>query len=444
VNHNLRATLLTLRELLFTTGPFVLLAALLLAGAYHWLQPNPPRTVVLATGVAQGAYAEFGKRYAAHLAQHGFTVELRATQGAAENLALLQAPDSGVDIAFVQGGTRQRAAGADSADDADGLVSLGSMFHEPVWLFYRSASAQRLAKTPTLSRLAQLAGGTLNVGAPGSGVPPLVQALLEANHIAPGAITLQQLPTTPAVVDLLAGKIDALVLASAPESLMVQMLLQTPGIQLFDFAQAEAYSRRFAFLSPVLLPRGVVDLSRDLPASDVRLVAPTATLVARDSLHPALAQLLVQAAQQQHGGASWFQRKGDFPNANGTEWPLAPVAQRFYRNGMPWLQRYLPFWLANLADRMWLALLAIVAVLIPLARVLPPVYDFRIRRRVFRWYAELRAVEDAQGQRPNAELLADLATLEDHVGRVTVPLSYADELYALRGHIDMVRQRLAA
>jgi hypothetical protein len=272
----------------------------------------------------------------------------------------------------------------------------------------------------------------------------LVQALLDANHIGPGAITLQQLPTTPAVVDLLAGRIDALVLASAPESLMVQMLLQTPGIQLFDFAQAEAYSRRFAFLSPVLLPRGVVDLSRDLPATDVRLVAPTATLVARDSLHPALVQLLVQAAQQQHGGAGWFQRKGDFPNANGTEWPLAPEAQRFYRNGMPWLQRYLPFWLANLADRMWLALLAIVAVLIPLARVLPPVYAFRIRRRVFRWYAELRAVEDAQGQRPNAELLAELATLEDHVGRVTVPLSYADELYALRSHIDLVRQRLAA
>ena len=444
----LHPTLLTLRELLLTTGPFVMLAALLLAGAYHWLQPNPPRTVVLATGVAQGAYAEFGKRYADHLARHGFTVELRATQGAAENLALLQAPDSGVDIAFVQGGTRQRApgsaAGNDVADDPDGLVSLGSMFHEPVWLFYRSASAQRLAKTPTLTRLAQLAGGTLNVGAPGSGAPPLVQALLDANHIAPGTITLQQLPTTPAVVDLLAGKIDALVLASAPESLMVQMLLQTPGIQLFDFAQAEAYSRRFAFLSPVLLPRGVVDLSRDLPATDVRLVAPTAALVAREGLHPALVQLLVQAAQQQHGGAGWFQRKGDFPNANGTEWPLAPEAQRFYRNGMPWLQRYLPFWLANLADRMWLALLAIVAVLIPLARVLPPVYEFRIRRRVFRWYAQLRAVEEAQGQRPSAELLAELATLEGHVGRITVPLSYADELYALRGHIDMVRQRLSA
>ena len=439
----LQTTLLTLRELLFTAGPFALLAAGLLWGAYHLLQPTPPRTVVLATGVAQGAYDSFGKRYAELLARHGITVQLRNTQGSAENLALLQQPGSGVDIAFVQGGTWQKPAG-DAADADPGLQSLGRMFHEPVWLFYRTDSARRLAKAPQITRLAQLAGGTLNVGAPGSGVPPLMQAMLDANRIAPGAITLQQQPTTPAVVDLLAGKIDALALASAPESLMVQMLLQTPGIALFDVAQAEAYSRRFPVLTPVLLPRGVADLSRDLPPADVRLLAPTAALVAREGLHPALVQLFVQAAQQVHGGAGWFQRKGDFPNAADSEWPIAPEAQRFYRSGPPWLQRFLPFWVAHLADRMWLALLAIVAVLIPLARVLPPLYEFRIRRRVFRWYAQLRAVDEAVGQRPADELRAELAEIEAHLGRVTVPLSYADELYSLRGHIDMVRQRVNA
>ena len=437
----LQTTLLTLRELLFTAGPFALLAAGLLWGAYHLLQPTPPRTVVLATGVAQGAYDSFGKRYAELLARHGITVQLRNTQGSAENLALLQQPGSGVDIAFVQGGTWQKPAG-DAADADPGLQSLGRMFHEPVWLFYRTDSARRLAKTAQITRLAQLAGGTLNVGAAGSGVPPLMQAMLDANRIAPGAITLQQQPTTPAVVDLLAGRIDALALASAPESLMVQMLLQTPGIALFDVAQAEAYSRRFPVLTPVLLPRGVADLSRDLPPADVRLLAPTAALLARDGLHPALVQLFVQAAQQVHGGAGWFQRKGDFPNAGDSEWPIAPEAQRFYSSGPPWLQRFLPFWVANLADRMWLALLAIVAVLIPLARVLPPVYEFRIRRRVFRWYAQLRAVDEAVGQRPAADLLAELADIETRVGQVTVPLSYADELYSLRGHIDMVRQRV--
>jgi len=215
----LQTTLLTLRDLLLTAGPFALLAAGLLWGACHFLQPNPPRTVVLATTVPQSACAAIGKRHAEQLAHHGISVQLRATQGSAENLALLQQPDSGVDLAFVQGGTWQKPAGeaADRADADTGLQSLGRMFHAPIWLFYRTDSARRLARAPQITRLAQLAGGTLNVGAPGSGVPPLMQAMLDANRIAPGAITLQQQPTTPAVVDLLAGKIDALVLALAPE-----------------------------------------------------------------------------------------------------------------------------------------------------------------------------------------------------------------------------------
>ena len=440
----LQNSLLTLRDLALTAGPFVLLALGLLVAAYLVLQPTPPRRVVLATGVDQGAYAEFGKRYADLLQQHGIQVVLRPTQGAADNLALLRDPGSGVDLAFVQGGADAQQEGADAGPSDAGLVSLGSLFYEPVWLFYREAAALRLVKAPQINSLSQLVGARLNIGAPGSGAPPLLRLLLAANSIAPDAITLLQQPTTPAVVDLLEGRIDALALASAPESLMVQMLLQTPGIQLFNFAQAEAYSRRFAFISPVLLPRGVVDLARDRPPADVRLVAPTATLLARDSLHPALLQLFVQAALQVHGGAGWFQRKGDFPNAANIERPLAAEAQRLYRNGVPWLQRYLPFWLANLADRMWVVLLAIVAVLIPLARVLPPLYEFRIRSRVFRWYAQLRAVESALGQRPSALLLAELDQIEAHVGQISMPLSYTDELYALRGHIQMVRRRLQA
>ena len=444
----LRQSLLSLRDLALTVGPFVLLAALLLGLAYWALQPNPPRRVVLATGVAQGAYAEFGQRYADKLKAHGIEVVLRPTAGAAENLALLRDPASGVDLAFVQGGVDLgQAAAADGGDGSpsdDGLVSLGSVFHEPVWLFYRQDTARRRLGRPLLTALPQLAGWRVNVGAPGSGVPPLMQQLLAANGIAPEAITLQQLPITPAVVDLLAGRIDALVLASAPESRMVQMLLQTPGIALLDFAQAEAYARRFAFISPVLLPRGVVDLARDLPPADMRLVAPTAMLLARGQLHPALVQLFVQAAQQVHGGAGWFQKKGEFPNAANTERPVAAEAQRVYRNGTPWLQRYLPFWLANLADRMWLALLGIGVVLIPLSRVLPPLYEFRIRSRVFRWYGQLREVEANLGQRDPAALLAELDRIEGHVGQVTVPLSHADELYALRSHIQMVRRRVGA
>jgi TRAP-type uncharacterized transport system substrate-binding protein len=425
------------RTALSTSAPFLLLAAALIALAYWMLDPNPPRRVVLATGVAQGAYAGFGERYAERLKRHGITVDLRTTQGAAENLALLRDPASGVDVGFVQGG----AAHA-HAEGTPPLLSLGSMFYEPVWWFYRTDSAQRLAKRNTLDNLAQLAGWRVNIGAPGSGVPHLARQLLDANRIDTTAITLSQQPVTPAVVDLLEGKLDALVLASAPEASMVQMLLQTPGIALFDFAQSDAYTRRFGFLSSVTLPRGVVDLARDLPPADVRMVAPTATLVARDDLHPALAQLFVQAARDVHGESGWFQRKGDFPNARDGERALAPEAERFYRAGVPWLQRYLPFWLANLIDRMWLAMISIIAVLLPLSRIVPPLIELRIRSRVFRWYGQLREIEAAAGAKRAQELLKQLDDVEQRVNHVQLPLSYADELYALKSHIQFVRRRL--
>ena len=478
----LRNTLLSFRDLLVTFGPFIVLVVVVLALAYWVLNPNPPRSVVLATGPDQGAYAEFGKRYAQILKGYGVTVELRSSQGAAENLRLLRDPNVKIDIAFVQGGAGEsaRASSAERAeraaaraasaarsgsaaapasvasaasgasapgstiDDDIELVSLGSMFYEPVWLFYRTDSAQRLLKGEKLTAMSQLAGWRVNIGARGSGVPNLMRKLLEANRVDTGALTILREPQTPAAVALINGDSDALAFASAPESLLVQMLLQTPGIALFDFGQAEAYARRFPFLTPVTLPRGVVDLAADLPPQDVHLIAPTATLVAREGTHPALVQLFVQAAQQVHGGAGWFQRKGDFPNATSTEDPLAKEAQRFYANGVPLLQRYLPFWLANLLDRMWPVLLTIIAVLIPLSRTLPPLYQFRIRSRVFRWYAQLREVENAIGRRSASELLDELEKIEARVENVSVPLSYADELYSLRSHIQMVGNRLRA
>ena len=438
----LRYTLLSARDLLATAGPFLLVAIALLGLAYWVLDPNPPKKVVLATGPDQGAYAEFGKRYAALLKQRGIQVELRKTQGAAENLALLRDEASPVDVAFVQGGADIEREADDVAND--GLVSLGSLFHEPIWLFYREDSAQRLLKANTLNSLAQLPGWRLNIGPPGSGAPLLVQRLLDANGIERKTLTLLDQAQTPAVVSLLGAEIDALVFASAPESLMVQMLLRTPGVKLFDFAQAEAYSRRFAFMRPVLLPRGVVDLARDMPGVDVRLVAPTASLVAKEGTHPALLQLFVQAAHGIHGDAGWFHRKGEFPSAAHTELPLAKEAERFYKSGAPLLQRYLPFWLANLVDRMWVVLVSIIAILLPLSRVVPPLYQFRIRSRIFRWYAQLRGVEDALGKRAPDELLRELSELEGRVEQIAVPLSYADELYSLRSHIQMVRSRLVA
>ena len=182
MNAGLRETLISLRELLFTFAPFVLLAAGLVYGAYKLLDPTPPKRLTLATGQPQGAYAEFGRRYAQILKENGVEVRLRPTAGAAENLALLRESDGEVDVAFVQGGADPTLARSDpDAEGPDDLVSLGSLFHEPVWIFYRANSARRLEKAPKISALGQLAGWRVNIGAPGSGVPNLMARLMEVN-----------------------------------------------------------------------------------------------------------------------------------------------------------------------------------------------------------------------------------------------------------------------
>ena len=442
----IRDTLISARELAVTVGPFVLLAAALLFGAYYLLKPTPPKRVVLATASEQGAYAAFGKQYQEELKKFGIEVVLRPSAGSRENLRLLQDPKNDVQIAFVQGGSvsTQPAEGAKEDDGKLPVMSLGSMFYEPLWLFYRAEVAKKLNREGVIREFSQLRGLRVNVGARGSGIPGVMSRLMAANLMDRDDIQRSNLDLTPAVVALLEGKIDAVAMVSAPESQLVQMLLQTPGIRMYEFAQAEAYARRYRFLSAVTLPRGVVDLSRNVPPHDVVLVAATCSLVAREDLHPALVQLFVQAAGRIHGGAGWIARAGQFPTAENSEFPLARDAERYYRTGPPGMQRYLPFWLANLVDRMWVALISIVAILIPLSRVVPPLYQFRIRSRVFRWYRELRRIEDELGRKEadTKKLLQELEKLDAKAEHVHVPLAYTDELYALRSHIALVRDRL--
>ena len=442
----LRHTLLSIRDFLLAAGPFVLIAALLLWIAYELLEPAPPKRVVLATGPEQGAYAEFGRAYARALARHGIEVQLRATEGSAENLRLLRDARQDVDLAFVQGGASEAIYAADEDRSGTPLVSIGSLFYEPVWIFYRSTLRGGAGGPTLLAQVGELAGLRVNLGPAGAGSRNLMMKLLHANRVDLSSMTVSELGPTAAVMALLAGELDAIVLVSAPESPLVQMLLITPGISLFEFAQAEAYARRFGFVSSLRLPRGVVDLARDLPPRDVALVAATSTIAARGKTHPAIVQLFVQAAREVHGGPGWFARAGDFPRAESPELPLAEEAARFYQSGPPLLQRYLPFWLANLVDRMWVVLLSIIAVLIPASRVVPPLYEFRVRSRIFRWYGRLRGIEaqiDAAAA-DRARLLHELDELEGKVGRITVPLSHTDELYALRSHIELVRARLRA
>ncbi len=427
-------------------GPLVVsllmvLLVLSLYAAYRWLDPTPSKHIVIATGPEQGAYAEFAKRYQPLLRVHGLSVELRGTQGSSENLSLLRDHQSGVDAAFVQSGVENEVPAT-----VAGVMSLGTVAYEPIWIFYRQASAKaRLGKTP-LTRLSQLDGWRVNIGPNGGGAEPLFRRLAEVNQLDLARLQLGHRPAVEAVVDLVQGQTDALLMVAAADAPLVQYLLQTPGVKLLEFAQAQAYARRFPYLRALMMPRGVIDLAADLPAQDVPLVSATSSLVVRKNLHPALVQLLVQAAQKAHGEAGWFSAAGEFPNPSATDLPLAPEAARFYREGQPLLQRYLPFWMANFIDRMWIVLLPLLAVLIPLSRVLPPLVALRVRSRVYRWYANLRAVEQAldAGDADHERLRAELEGIDAQVERIGLPLAYTSELYDLRSHIDLVRQRLLA
>jgi len=437
-----RTTLLSARDLAYTAGPFVLVALLLLIGAYFVLQPQPPRRVVLATGPGYSDYAQFGKRYQEELKRFGIEVVLRPTEGSSINRRLLSDEKEQVDLAFVRGGSSE-ALRKDEEKGGLPLVALGSLFLEPVWIFYRSDAAAKLPDA-RLAQLPQLQQLRTNTGGRGSGATNLLAKLLNANNVPREALKLDRRDQGEAVAALFDGEIDAMVLVSAPEAPPIQALLFEPGIALFEFEQAEAYSRRFPYLSAVVLPRGVADLVHDIPPRDTRLIAPTTMLVARERTHPALMQLFIQAAHRIHGEPGWIARAGQFPSAQSLELPLARESERYFRNGPPLLQRYLPFWLANLIDRMWVALVSIIAILIPLGRIVPPLYSFRVRSRIFRWYRTLRQIENeaAANGKPAEELLGELNRLDAKAERIRVPLSYTDELYNLRTHIGLVRDRL--
>ncbi|MHA4869974.1 TAXI family TRAP transporter solute-binding subunit [Duganella sp. PWIR1] len=436
----LKFTQFSVRDLIVASAPTVLAIVGVCLLAYWVVDPAPPRTVRLGSGQENSAYEEFGKKYAAALAKHGVKVTMVPSAGSSENLRNLK--EGKVDIAFVQSGSTN-----EEAAEREGLSSLGSLFVEPLWLFLREEKGK-----PPITTLTQLRGKKINYGPKGAGSPRLFRQVLELNGVEKGEVERFSLANTPATVELLEGRIDGLVFTSAPEAPLIQMLLQTPGIKLFNFSQAEAYARKLPFLTHVTLPQGIVDLGRNLPAEDYNLIAPTATLVAREDLHPALVDLFVQAASGIHSGAGWFQQQGQFPSAKYSEIPVDTEAAKFYKSGPPFLQRYMTFWLANFFDRMWVVVVALGALILPLSKVIPPLYVWRIRSRVYRWYGQLRAVEqkveeaqeapeEARTQVYEAQLKR-LNEIEDLVNQVSIPLSFADGLYGLRSHIQFVRKRI--
>lgn len=424
------------RDLLVVGLPLLLTVVAGFWFASRYIQPAPPDTLTIATGGAGGAYQRFGAAYKEALARHGISLVEAVTAGSIDNLARLRDPAQKIDAAFVQGGTAR-------VQEGDTLLSLGAIYNEPLWIFYRAGLT---TGDRPLTRVADLKKRRIAVGGQGSGTRHLAGELLRANEIDGDNSRLVDLGGLALADAFARHDIDAAFVVGPTESATVWTLLHTPGLMLMSLDHARAYTRHFSYLTHLVLPRGAIDLAADLPPHDVQLVASTATLVVREDTHPALIDLLMQALGDTHGGAGVFQRPGDFPRAVSTDFPLSPEAQRYYKSGKPWLQRYLPFWAATLLDRMVVMLIPLFAVMIPLMKIAPGLYGWRVRSRIYRRYGELKFIE--------AELEADPARLtraqwhqrvdaiEQDVNHLAMPLAFTDMAYTLRLHIGVVRKAI--
>ena len=429
-----KAGLLSLRDLFATAWWIFLIVGIGFYVAYQFVEPAPPTKIVITTGSDSGAYYQFAQRYAAILARNGITLEVKTSAGSLQNIERLKNDEA--QIGFVQGGVVELPDDPDVADDS-GLLSLGSVFYEPVWVFYRGEKR--------LDRLTDLRGKRIAIGQEGSGVRQLAQQVLRANEIKSGD-HLVSLSGLKAAEELQQGRIDAAFIIAAENAPVVQVLLRSPGVKVMSFAQADAYHRRFPFLSKLTLPQGVADLVRDYPPQDITLLAPTANLIVRDDLHPALQSLLLQAASEVHGRAGFFQRAGECPAYKDRLVPLSPEATRYFKSGPPFLQRYLPFWLAVLVDRLIVLLIPIFALMIPLLKVAPAIYTWRVRSKVFRCYGELKYLEEDVRHHFDPAKLADYRTrldaLDEEASQLHVPLGFTDLVYTLREHVNLVRNIL--
>ena len=417
----------------------VAIAAVGFAIAFHFAKPAPPHALVMATGSAAGAYQAYGERFRDELARSGITLELRPTAGSVENLALLAAGE--VDVAFVQGGTEPQGSAARAGDPGvPGYAGIASLYYEPLWIFHRA--------DVDLARLTGLAGRRVEIGPEGSGTRAVALALLAANGIDAGTATLGALPTAAAVDALLSGEADALFMVAGAQSELLRRLLDEDGhaVRLLDMTRHEAYARNFHFLSPLVLPEGALDLGRNLPDRDVHLLAPTAALVGRAGLHDAFPALFIEAARTifSHGGV--FEAEGEFPSPRRVAVPLGKAAEQYFRDGPSFLYRVLPFGVAAIVDRFKILLLPLITLLFPLFKLTPPLYRWRIRSKIYRWYKQIRRVDlrvtsEAPGGEQRAALVAELEAVQREVEAVRVPPSYMGEYYTLCAHLEWVMQR---
>jgi len=413
----------------YVVSACITLAAILLIA--HFVRPIPPDTLTMTTGMEGGSFVAFAERYRQVLARDGIRVRLLPSSGMVENLRLLSDGAHGVDASFVQGAVGK-------GELSTNLMSLGSLTYTPLWVFYRGEE--------TLDDLSQLRGRRIVIGPKGSGIQKLSMGLLRAVNAAAPPTVLYEYPYSSAVEAILAGRVDAVMVFGSADSQAVTKLLAAEGLKLMSFSQAEAYARLFPALSHVILPRGVLNLPKRSPPADIHLLSPTANLIVRRNLHPALVYLLLKASLEIHSGAGWVHKAGEFPSLNKQDYSVSEQAERFYRTGGSLLYHYLPFWAATFIDRMILVLIPLGILLFPVIGILPRIYTWRNRSKYYRWYRELSHIERELLEDPQPERIkgfrADLERIERAVSGIRVSVGFYDQVFTLKEHIQMVRQKL--
>jgi TRAP-type uncharacterized transport system substrate-binding protein len=410
---------------------FLAIAAVVWATAYV-VRPAPQRHLVLATGLADGLSHHYGQRYIEILRRYGVNVEERLTNGAGENLKLLQDPNSGVDIAFTQGGIAK-------TPESDNVVMLASLYYVPMWIFYRGAEP--------VDQINELRYRRVTVGVDGSGTREFVEPLLALNGLLTG-IVMVPASNMAALRALDAKEVDAAIFVDGAQNEAVRRALYDRSLKLMTFARADAYERRLSYVTKLTLPAGVIDFAQNIPESEVTLIATKAMLAARADLHPALVNLLLDVAQEVHGGQGYFERAGEFPGTDVVDLPVSVDAAQHKKFGPNLLHRYLPFWVATAAERLIIIVVPLIALLVPLFHYLPQVLRWRVRSRIYRWYGELalleRDVATRGGALPTEKWMADLDRIERSVEGIRTPSGFASEAYTLREHIALVRRAVQA
>lgn len=430
-----------LRAFLLFGVPLILLLTASMWAAIQFIEPPPPKQLSIAAATKGSPYYVLAERYKAYLAKNGVTLDIRETGGTFDNLKMLSDPAFGVGLGFLQGGT---ATGA----DAHGIKSLGRVMYEPLWIFANVNTK--------IERIADLAGKRVLTGPAGGGTNNLAVRMLEANEVTAANATLVNMELPAYVDELESGKADAGFLVLAAGAKTIQRLFASPHVKLVDLAQAEAYSQRFPFLSPLVLKQGIVNFAKTIPPADTNMVATRTILAVRDDLHPALANLMTQALIAVHGEpelntkgeAAIFAKTGEFPMQTDPELTVSEQARRVYRSGPPFLQRFLPFGIATLFDRLIVLAVPLLGILLPVFKFAPMIYTWQVRQRLLYWYKELKRVERGVDGQTDPVKLASARTrieeIEDIVNRIPIPLAFTNQLYDLRGHIDVVRRRLNA